>query len=220
MVKVQDYGDVLSGLQQLAPGAHIAGGAVRDTVLGVKPRDIDVFLPDECKEEAATMLRSKFKYVRVGEWRSYDTGFSDPAITHVAKFENADQAIPICLIGLKGPAAQSIESNISRFDFGICMAAWAGNGLITNGRFDTDRENKTFTLCRADNREQLAYSLSRYEKLRASRFKDWQIAIPERFGDLLREHQTRQHWYLEDDQGSGQFGFARTGERVWRPKER
>ena len=33
-------------LDQMPPGAVIAGGAVRDFILGVQPKDIDVFMGD------------------------------------------------------------------------------------------------------------------------------------------------------------------------------
>ena len=53
-----DYTTVLATLQQIAPEAHIAGGAVRDTILQKQIHDIDVFMKDEHVEEAAALLRS------------------------------------------------------------------------------------------------------------------------------------------------------------------
>ena len=94
-----DYATVLATLQQIAPEAHIAGGAVRDTILQKQIHDIDVFMKDEHVEEAAALLRSQCSYVKVGEWKQY-LGFSDPAMTRVAKFEKADETIPVCIIGL------------------------------------------------------------------------------------------------------------------------
>jgi hypothetical protein len=95
-----DYTTVLATLQHIAPEAHISGGAVRDTILQKQIHDIDVFMKDEHVEKAAALLRSSCKYVKVGEWKQY-LGFSDPAMTRVAKFENADETIPICIIGLR-----------------------------------------------------------------------------------------------------------------------
>ena len=44
---VLDYTTVLATLQQIAPEAHIAGGAVRDTILQKQIRDVDIFMSDE-----------------------------------------------------------------------------------------------------------------------------------------------------------------------------
>jgi tRNA nucleotidyltransferase/poly(A) polymerase len=63
MVTVSDYIPVLTALQQIAPEVHIAGGAVRDTILVKQIHDIDVFMSDEHVEAAALLLRSSCGYV-------------------------------------------------------------------------------------------------------------------------------------------------------------
>jgi hypothetical protein len=128
MRKVQHYGNILGALQRKIPGSpHIAGGAVRDSILDRPIKDIDVFLRHDTKDEAAALLRSDFGYVKVGEWRSYEM-FSDPIVAGVCKFEKADETIPVCLIALKHDLDPS--DNIERFDFGVCMAAWTGGDFI------------------------------------------------------------------------------------------
>jgi hypothetical protein len=146
---VFDYPTILASLQQIAPEAHIAGGAMRDTILQKQIHDIDVFMDNEHVEEAAARLRSSWAYVKVGEWKEY-LGFSDPAMLRVAKFEKADETIPICVIGLKSWCTEPRE-NIARFDFGVCMAAFDGLTTIRTHEFDFDIEGQTFTLRRADN---------------------------------------------------------------------
>src|SRR5215469_15552560 len=195
MLTVSDYTMVLTTLQQIAPQAHIAGCAVRDTILQKQIHDIDVFMSDEHIEEAAALLRSSCSYVKVGEWKQY-LEFSDPAMTRVAKFEKADETIPICIIGLQSQFTSS-RSNIARFDFGICMAAFDGKQMIRATEFDQDAEAQTFTLCRADNQAQFAYSMSRFEKLTTNRYKDWSLAIPEEFEEYAKEHTFRRHWYRD-----------------------
>ena len=148
-ISMYDYADLLAELQTIAPSAHIAGGAVRDTLLEKPIRDVDVFMDNEHVEEAAKVLRSRLGFVKVGAWVQYE-GFSDPAMTCVAKFEKADETIPVCIIGLKSWCAAP-DANIARFDFGVCMAAFDGENTIRAPEFDADVESKTFTLCRADN---------------------------------------------------------------------
>jgi hypothetical protein len=175
-----DYTTVLATLQQIAPEAHIAGGAVRDTVLQKQIHDIDMFMKDEHVEEAAALLRSHCSYVKVVEWTQY-LDFSDPAMTSVAKFEKADETIPVCIIGLL-PQFASPEVNIARFDFGICMAAFDGKRTMRAAEFDQDEKAHTFTLCRADSQAQFTYSLSRFEKITAARYAGWSLVVPHEFG--------------------------------------
>jgi hypothetical protein len=206
-----DYTKILATLQEIAPEAHIAGGAVRDTILHKQIADIDVFMDDDHLERAAALLRSSCSYVKVGEWKHY-LGFSDPAMTRVAKFEKADETIPICVIGLR-PDYASPKANIARFDFGICMAVFDGKETIRTEEFDQDAEQETFTLYRADNSQQFAYSMSRYEKIRAGRYKGWSLAIPDEFEGYAKEHTFRRHWYPEDVKGVGSVFILRPKER-------
>jgi len=212
MLTVSDYTTVLITLQQIAPEAHIAGGAVRDTLLQKQIHDVDVFMDDGHVEEAAALLRSACSYVKVGEWKQY-LEFSDPAMTRVAKFEKADETIPICIIGL-APQVSSPESNIARFDFGICMAAFDGKRTIRTAEFDQDAESRTFTLYRADNQAQFNYSMSRFEKIVAGRYTGWSLAIPDEFERLAKEHTFREHWYRDYSEGFD------GGQNLLKPKER
>lgn len=214
---VSDYAAVLATLQQIAPEAHIAGGAVRDTILQKQIADIDVFMDDAHAEEAAALLRSSCGYVRVGEWRQY-LGFSDPAMTCVARFETALATIPICVIGLV-PDCATPQANVDRFDFGLCMCWFDGKQIKRTSEFDRDMEGQTFTLLRADNLSQFAYSMKRYEKITRDRYQGWELKVPEEFKDLAREHTFRKHWYAGENGALGAKGLA-NDLNLLRPKAR
>jgi Poly A polymerase head domain len=214
--QVQHYANILEALQRAILGSvHIAGGAVRDTILGRPIRDIDIFLHHTAGDLAAALLRTEFGYVKVGEWVQYEH-FSDPMLVRVAKFEKADETIPVCLIGLAEDL--SPHDNIARFDFGVCMAAWQGGStlMITAAHFKRDIESKTFTLRRADNLAQFSYSMVRFEKLTADRYKDWQLLVPSQFEALAKEHAFRRHWYSES---GAHFGIENYPQLL-RPKHR
>jgi hypothetical protein len=211
LVTVDNYATLLTTLQQVAPEAHIAGGAVRDTILKKQIHDIDVFMDDAHVEAAAALLRSSCSYVKVGEWKQY-LGFSDPAMLRVAKFEKHDATVPVCVIGLM-PEFATPPANIRRFEFGICMAAFDGTRTITAPEFDRDQKSATFTLCRADNAAQFNYSMTRFEKIVAGRYTGWSLAIPEEFEEYVKERTFRRHWYSS-------FVKGLDGESVLRPKER
>ena len=210
---IYDYTTILASLQQISPLAHIAGGAVRDTALNKPIHDIDVFADDGDVEQIAACLRASHGYVKVGEWKQY-LGFSDPAMLRVAKFEKADETIPICVIGLTSRYTAPRE-NIARFDFGVCMAAFTGGKtILTTEKFNRDVAQSTFTLHRADNEAQFAYSMSRFEKITAGRYSGWTLAIPEQFQELAKDHTFRRRFYRDDDVK----GFH--GSFVLKPKER
>lgn len=191
MTILQPYQSLLAALREVSNDAHIAGGAVRDTLLDRPICDIDLFLNNAHINEAAKILRAKFGYVKVGEWTSYGQ-FSDPAIVQLAKFEKADETIPVCLIGLD--KAYSLAGNVSRFDFGACMAAFDGDTVYRADRFDADVEQKAFTLYRADNQAQFNYSLKRFEGF-AGRYDGWELVVPEEFEPLVRHRAFERHWY-------------------------
>jgi len=93
------------------------------------------------------------------------------------------------------------------------MAAFDGKQTIRTSEFDYDQKAHTFTLRRADNAAQYAYSLSRFEKITAARYKGWSLAVPDEFEGLAKEHTFRRHWYLD-------FGKGFAGENILKPKER
>jgi hypothetical protein len=217
--KVQHYDNILKALQRALPGSpHVAGGAVRDTLLERQIRDVDIFARDDASDTAAALLRTNFGYVKVGEWKQY-LHFSDPMVARVAKFEKADETIPICLIGLVEDL--DMRANIARFDFGVCMAAWSGGDdfMLSDARFKRDIESKTFTLCRADNLAQFSYSMVRFEKLTADRYQGWTLSVPCQFEALTKEHTFRRHWYTEGAPQDAHFGVENSPQLL-RPKDR
>jgi hypothetical protein len=209
-------------LQAVTGASLLLGHSIRPTnqvraadLVGVSPAYLNAAVA-VLKAEDAGLLHSVLSgntpsYVKVGEWKQY-LGFSDPAMTRVAKFEKADETIPVCIIGLE-PQFTTPKANIARFDFGVCMAAFDGQQTIRADEFDQDVEAQTFTLCRADNLEQYAYSLSRFKKITAARYKGWSLVIPGEFEELTKEHTFQSFWYRE-------FVKGFDGESVLKPKER
>jgi hypothetical protein len=183
---LKQYQPILEGVQAIEPLAHIAGGAVRDTILGRPIKDIDVFLNYQHTDTVAQMLHSKFGYVKeTREWTKYQN-LSDPVVVDAINLEKADETIPLNLIGLDEP--KTMQMNVERFDFGICMAAWNGEKVYTAPQFETDVKNKTFTLSRADNQEQFAYSMSRFKKLTTDRYRGYILSVPLEFEALAKTH--------------------------------
>jgi hypothetical protein len=70
------------------------------------------------------------------------------------------------------------------------LAYWEGGTLSiqTTDHFKCDAEQQTFTLYRADDSAQFAYSMVRFKKLTADRYKGWALSVPDQFEELAREH--------------------------------
>jgi hypothetical protein len=103
------------------------------------------------------------------------------------------------------------------------MTAFDGKQIIRAAEFDQDERARTFTLCRADNRSQFTYSLSRFEKLSAARYTSWSLVVPDRFRDFAKEHAFRHHFYWGFIKGLDAQSVLKPKERmdaVLRPKER
>jgi hypothetical protein len=212
---LEHYNPLLKTIRGLCPTAHIGGGAVRDSLLNRPIKDIDLFLDDAFTDSAAKVLRSEFGFVKVGEWTSYEN-FSDPAVARLAKFEKADEAIPVCLVGLK--RARGMQDNLRRFDFGTCMAAWDSDEVYTAPEYTIDTTEKTFTLCRADDLPQFTYSMSRFHKLTADRYAGWKLVVPTKFEEFAREHTFRKVWYRDVE--NGELKYREAGPQQLKPKPR
>ena len=215
---VQDYNNILEALQRKIPSpVSVAGGAVRDTILGRDIRDVDIFLSDAHTDAAAALLRSEFGYVKVGQWVRYEQ-FSDPAVARATKFEKADEIIPVCLIVWRRYSPRGKIS--TALTLVSACAAWQGGStsMFTTDQFKRDAEAKTFTLCRADDLPQFTYSMVRFQKLTADRYKDFTLSVPRQFEELAREHAFRKHWYIGGD--GAHFGIESEALQALRPKDR
>jgi hypothetical protein len=103
---------------------------------------------------------------------------------------------------------------MSRFDFGICMAAFDCKQTIQTAEFDRDARVHSFTLYRADNQAQVKYSLTRFEKITAGRYKGWFLGVPSEFEAYARDHTFRRHWYRDCGKASMAKVFLKPKERA------
>ena len=81
------------------------------------------------------------------------------------------------------------------------MVGWDGDQVYTAPEYKTDIEQKTFTLCRADDMPQLNYSMARYRKMIADRYAGWSLVVRPEFEKLFREYTLRETYYTDYDTG-------------------
>lgn len=160
------------------PGAVVAGGYLRDTLIGQRPKDLDVFIP---YSELATCYLEPALSKALGEPMAFQFDLSYGEDTEINRV--------FTVTGLDGlqPPAQVIEmapgidpaGRVDRFDFGICQA-WLGlDGCVQNSEaFAKDLLQRTATLVHCENGREHARSLRRWERWSTGWAKDWTLVDP------------------------------------------
>ena len=152
-----EWRDLLERIQVFAPSALIAGGAVRDWYLGQTPRDIDIFVGD-------MVPKHEFQAIGLEEIAdSYiESAEHDDSVSASAGFNG--YSLPVNVIW----CARDTEpmDRFTRFDFGICKAAFNGKEVILHNEFHWDVKYRIFTLRRASNPQQTMESFYRYNRLK------------------------------------------------------
>lgn len=145
---------VLDVAREVAPGACIAGGALRDLDHGKTPKDVDIFFSASSGPDFAYLMMEMGNRLGVKlectqqTWDEYRT--RNGLITGVTPFKY--QGVSFELIGMDpehlpgGSAARIDHLNVTEtFDFGLCKISTDGNSITTAGAYRTDKSLKQFT---------------------------------------------------------------------------
>lgn len=161
--------EILQSLHKGGIKGIIAGGCVRDFLLERPIKDIDVFVPVGCGfdmwlPEGTTLVRKNDL--------SY-APFSDGMVKYTTTIEYKGNDVQIIEVDLEGFSAEKL---MDRMDFTICQATYQlDEGVIISGSFLWDADLKEFRLVRADNEAQFDYSMKRFERLTAEKYKGWKF---------------------------------------------
>lgn len=174
--------EALHAVQTVAPGAVIAGGALRDLFLGRPFKDLDIFvhLHDPANDRAAIFSAlTALGFCSSGTIDfSYAKGMTKEcyAADSFTRSVMAFGCIPV--VGLL--EVQIVVLNepfkLSRMDFGLCQIAYDGDALTYSDEFMHDAVNEVFTVCRADTEDELARSRRRYERLH-NKYPGWNLVL-------------------------------------------
>ncbi len=145
-------------LAELPGGAIVAGGAVRDYLLGVEPKDIDVFI-------AANKFMNPAGFHELGEDKDAEYGAMSE-ICVVTRGVVADRQVD--LVGVDYP---NVSDMIERFDFGVARC-WYDGELHDTPEAAADRANKTVTLFLDDRLER---SRARFARFNERMGGDWRL---------------------------------------------
>jgi hypothetical protein len=167
--------DLLKIPQIHDPSAHIAGGYLRDCLLGRAPKDVDIFVHyGALKAINRDFVNQGFDITRV---ISPDRFRSNPEVCYTADLKSPEGTI-INLTGISRP--MTMMENLERFDFGVCRVGFDGSKLVRHPNFDRDTKAEEFVLRRCDNKEQFFRSLSRAGRL-SVKYPGWELVIPPKF---------------------------------------
>lgn len=146
---------ILNQVQRAFPTATMGGGCLRDLILGVSPKDIDIVISKDDMPEGQefSMIPLKdgldnFNLKRLqADLQSYDLSFSDVIDVWEGSAASEDgEYLKIQIILVSGPS--NLHSVAERCDFGICRIAYNGTQLFIHKDFIHDYSTKTCTLRR------------------------------------------------------------------------
>lgn len=130
------FGDVhrfLKAVQAYDDRAIVAGGYLRDVILGGQPKDVDVWLYNPLPKDLKLELPGQYKIKR--------NIFMKDSLSIRRIISVEWEGIVFDIIQLLDPNIHAID----RFDFGINQVYYDGVKLITSRVFDYDRANHTIS---------------------------------------------------------------------------
>lgn len=176
-----DCNNVLRLIQAVAPEALVAGGLVRDHLLGRPIKDVDVFVSTKDDAEWDELLEELLDGpLRGGQTRfrcgaTYKQWKMRPEVVGVIEIATHHDPRPINIIGLNtpnfGPAAVC-----GQFDFGICRVAYDGKQIYKTPEFEYDAANEYMSLLRCDNENDFKRAQKRFERL-SQKYPGWALNI-------------------------------------------
>lgn len=155
--------ELLSKIRKIkgAENAVIAGGAVRDVILGLEPKDYDFFIPGEGYRAVVETIGIDSK--SHPDSVEYQTSMSTLKAVRQAEYEG----LKVELMKEKLPNNEDFGRNVIKtFDYGICMAYYEGASLVREAEeFMTDKNNYHMTLYTLYHIADLPKSIARFNRL-------------------------------------------------------
>jgi hypothetical protein len=168
------------------PGAAIAGGFIRDSIVGVQFKDIDIFVPYtedkvieavmakiDAEEMQSASYMSQQEVTRI--WSKYlsseDTDEYDIPESQLVFSKQHEVQIIMLAKGM------TLADRIPLYDFGFCQCWFDGKALSYTDAFVDDLTRKEYTLVHCEDKKQFDRSMRRAEKFK-KRFSDWKLVIP------------------------------------------
>lgn len=173
---VRAMNDVLEEVKFLLPYPVITGGFIRDSILGKKPKDIDVFFNYCSDDDYLDEVFDELNATKL-EGATYMPQDEISSIWDSLSFET-----PVQYIMLQSGVV--LEERIRQFDFGFCQCWYNGKELYTTEAFDKDVAEGTMTLTFCEDKVQYDRSMRRAERFK-EKYPDRKLVIPDEFSKYL-----------------------------------
>lgn len=164
---------VLAAVQQSYPSAVIAGGCLRDKDLGVRPKDIDIFIevpngrgrkPSEFNDEMAA-----------AGWPT--------EIAYAESYENKRGLLAVLRTTFPGCSPIELifmeKVELAEFDFGICQIKFDGQTVTRTADYHRDKRARVFRLVPDVSDESFLRSINRWASLK-ERYPEWRFELGSR----------------------------------------
>lgn len=175
-----DYAkEVITRIRKDFPDAYIAGGYIRDLMLNMRPKDVDVFIEhNERVDEifVSSQIHTKeivgCRYMAQAEvTRVWDcVAAPEPHENTLSSLKSLIQRFrtehelgtPVQIIML-APGIK-LADRIARYDFGFCQAMFDGENVYCTNHFLNDIVSNTATLTWCEDHEQFQRSMRRFDR--------------------------------------------------------
>lgn len=160
---------VLSFIQQEKKYAVLAGGAVRDSIFKIEPKDYDIFVPINGLVEQEKIINAVVEEFAVkklqSESREYALTATTRNIKNVLGFNVEGKEFDIIFV--KEPDDDEFTTNLLKtFDFGVNMVTHDGNFLDdSNPLFNEDRNYGRMTLHNLKAMSQLPKMIEKFNRI-------------------------------------------------------
>jgi len=184
----KEWRDILADIQQVSPGAIIAGGALRDLASGHDPKDIDIFVPEadlytvgvprfvDTSRLEETCLRWRKRRRRLFRMDYLNITHDVGAVMEFVDWPWAlTPRVPLNVIVAKAPYLGT--DWLGRFDFTVNQVMFDGNGIYQTTAAQRDRAAKVFRYVREGGEEDAARSWRRAERFKM-KYPDWTFIVP------------------------------------------
>ncbi|MCA8110265.1 hypothetical protein [Burkholderia cepacia] len=187
---IKQFDSILAQLQEVGVKGLIAGGAVRDHILGKPVKDIDVFVAHD--PDVVSKLQAAFGVLHVNPSLAaeYIGEAGQSEVSHVYEVSFGDDPfdpdlghVPVQVIAL-APGMDPLD-RVKHHDFGICQCWYVGHGFkMYTEAFAADMSGKRFTLMHCEDQHQFDRSMRRWERFK-ERFPEFSLYVPFRFREYM-----------------------------------
>jgi len=172
----QEWRDILADIQQSAPGAVIAGGALRDLRNDRPVKDLDIFIPKREWSTHSLFIHHSLERRGFHLLTNYRIHYGLMEEVQSLEFISRDKhCVPLNII--IDPAEKLDTEWIHRFDFGASMISFDGKVLHVTERFLRDCALKRFTYFRNKGVEDIERSRHRAHRI-GKKYPGWHFIFP------------------------------------------